>query len=292
MRDKKEYMVGEIFRFNEQTFQCVASEIQYNRCKKCAIPHNRCCTVICDKTRRYDVRDVHFIRVTKPEDGMLFRASDGVLYGLIENECIHYMGDSLCTCYEIDQQAFGDILSNNFHWYPVEENKQEKSNMEETKRHLELAVVKVDGDQVTFKIVKQTHRGEKLTPNGNKFLSRSGYAILSDKWPEYKNRDKHLFVCGSNSNDDHILLTVEIENFAKIMEAVNEYNETDGNSYKDEWPKYGDSCYYIAPNGAIEYTIYYASGDVYDYKLFGNLFRTVEEAEAARERVKTILNKK
>lgn len=124
MRNKKEYIVGEIFRFNEQTFQCVASEIPSIRCKKCAMPHNRCGTVICDRTRRYDLRDVHFIRVTKPEDGMLFRASDGVLYELIENECIHYMGDSLCTCYEIDQQAFGDILSNEFHWYPVKEKRR------------------------------------------------------------------------------------------------------------------------------------------------------------------------
>ena len=45
-----------------------------------------------NRARRYDLRDVHFIRITKPEDGMLFRASDGMLYGLIENECIHYMG--------------------------------------------------------------------------------------------------------------------------------------------------------------------------------------------------------
>ena len=286
MHNKKEYMVGEIFRFNEQTFQCVASETPYIRCKKCAMPHSRCCTVICDRTCRYDLRDVHFIRVTNPENGMLFRASDGVLYELIENECIHYMGDSLCTCYEIDQQAFGDILSNNFHWYQVKENKQETSNMEETQRHLELAVVRVNGDQVTFKIAEQTHRGNIFTPNGDKFKSNSGYTILSFSHPEIEEYNNMFMVRGHAYDEDDTTLTVSLLRFAKIMEAVTEYNETNGRGYEKSWPQDGDKYYAFDSSGCIgEYSYDHDCTDEVRRE-FGNFFRTREEAEAALDRVK------
>ena len=38
--------------------------------------------------------------------------------------------------------------------------------MSENKRHIELAVVKVDGDQVTFRIAEQTHREYEFCENG------------------------------------------------------------------------------------------------------------------------------
>ena len=41
--------------------------------------------------------------------------------------------------------------------------------MENQKRHLELAVVKVDGDQVTFRIAEQTHREDEFCENGERF---------------------------------------------------------------------------------------------------------------------------
>lgn len=306
MRDKKEYIVGEIFRFNEQTFQCVASDIPYIRCKKCVMPHNRCCDAICDKTRRYDLRDVHFIRVTNPENGMLFRTSDGVLYELIENECIHYMGDSLCTCYEIDQQAFGDIISNKFHWYPVEDKKEMEEKMIDyseidlrkvyMKRHLELAVVDVKNVDITFKVVDQFYGGDEFSKQANKheFTAKNGITIRLDEKFEWDgfNRILSLRRIWNTDNVDETA-NCYVHQIVYILQAISEYNETDGIGYKKSWPQDGDEYYFMTPNGTIEVAVYHSESSFpSECKAFGNLFRTREEAEAAREHVKTILNKK
>ena len=83
MSSKKEYRVGEIFRNNGETFQCVftdQSEGVY--CLNCEAGNQLCETLICHEKERSDKKNVHFIRVTEPEDGMMFRASDGNLYRL------------------------------------------------------------------------------------------------------------------------------------------------------------------------------------------------------------------
>ena len=50
----------------------------------------------------------------------------------------------------------------------------------EKKRHLELAVVKVEGDQVTFRIAEQTHREDEFCEKGEIFKSSCGYTLVSD----------------------------------------------------------------------------------------------------------------
>ena len=70
--------------------------------------------------------------VKEPYEGMLFRASNGVLYKLRWDEAAIY-GESKeqCSCclyadlncLDIDVEAFGRQLADAYHWYPVEENK-------------------------------------------------------------------------------------------------------------------------------------------------------------------------
>ena len=80
--------------------------------------------------------------------------------------------------------------------------------MSENKRHIELAVVKVEGDQVTFRIAEQTHREDDFTSNGRKFKSRCGVILNSQSSPDL-NRDRTiLFVRGINSCMDDKEMTV------------------------------------------------------------------------------------
>lgn len=162
--------------------------------------------------------------------------------------------------------------------------------MENHKRHLELAVVKVDGDQVTFRIAEQTHREKNFTPNGNEFKSSSGYSISSCSCPEYDGQMSILYVRGCNNYEDDIPVTVPLSNFAKIMEAVTEYNETDGKGYEKPWPQNNDRYYCISEGGLIYHTNFHDDYAFDNNRLsFGNCFRTREEAESALERVKKAL---
>ena len=292
MSEGKEYKVGEIFRNNGETFQCVftdQSEGVY--CLNCEAGNQLCETLICHEKERSDKKNVHFIRVTEPEDGMLFRASDGKLYELKKLEarvCGCYLYGYM-SCLEIDEEAFGEMIpEEDLHWHPVEEKKEEEKEMSENKRHIELAVVKVDGDQVTFKISEQTHRCDDFAPKGCKFKSHSGYRLISESCPHADACMDGLFVRGWLRQMDDAEVTANVETFARIMEAITEYNETNG--YEKPWPQYADKYYYVGDNGEVILSacgIYPTS----DKKriLFGNTFRTREDAEAALERVKKAL---
>lgn len=164
--------------------------------------------------------------------------------------------------------------------------------MSGNKRHIELAVVKVEGDQVTFRIAEQTHRGKDFTPNGEKFKSSCGYFLIVDTYPGFRDdyTGKILFVRGYGSAEDDSKITVSLHNFAGIMQAINEYNETDGKGYEKSWPQKGDKYFYITSLFEV------ASGKYGDMPTFekilfdaGNCIRTREEAEAALERVKKAL---
>lgn len=290
MSDKKEYKVGEIFRHDGFTYQCVVDSKENGYCRTCQLCDAE---ILCDNEERSDKMSVHFIRVTEPKEGMLFRATSGVLYelkkrGSTARDC----GCSICLpadlpCLEIDIQAFGEPKINHLHWYPVEEPKEEETM--EKKRHLELAVVKVEGDQVTFRIAEQTHRGDEFCENGEKFKSRCGVILNSQSSPDL-NRDRTiLFVRGIDSCMDDKEMTVSLFNFARIMEAVTEYNETDGWGYEKLWPQKGDKYFYISSAGAICDTNYDDVSVDNCLREFGNFFRTREEAEAALERVKKAL---
>lgn len=160
----------------------------------------------------------------------------------------------------------------------------------EEKRHSELAVVKVDGDLVTFRIAEQTHRGENFTPNGREFKSSCGYFLVSHECPEYKEGKDLLYVRGCNDYKDDNQVTVPLLQFAKIMQAISEYNETNGKGYEKPWPQDGDTYLWVGSTGFIHESDYDddAQRDS-DRREFGNFFRTREEAESARERVRKAL---
>lgn len=249
------YRSGEIFRLDGVTYQCVTD----------------------------------YVRVTEPKEGMLFRASDGVLYelkalGSTDRKCgCHLDTPDDLPCYAIDCQAFGTRV-NRFHWYPVEEK------MEEKKRHIELAVIKVEGDEVTFQVVEQTHRGDDFTPNGSAFKSSRGLTLKSVGIPAASTYCNIVCVRGVNEDGDKRHMTVSVLQFAKIMEAITEYNETNGLGYKKLWPRTGDLYYYVDTDGSVESCQY---ADKYDIdnnrRKAGNFFKTEAEAEAMAEKFKSML---
>lgn len=151
----------------------------------------------------------------------------------------------------------------------------------ENKRHIELAVVKVEGDQVTFRIAEQTHREHDFTANGRKFKSSCGVMLNSLSSPEYNCGCTTLYVRGYSNCLDDKEITVSLFNFARIMEAVTEYNDTEGQVYEKQWPHDGDKYFCILSTDNNQKDN--------DRREFGNFFRTREEAEAALERVKKAL---
>lgn len=160
--------------------------------------------------------------------------------------------------------------------------------MEEKKRHIELAVVKVEGDQVTFRIAEQTHREDEFCETGDFFKAKNGIEIYSFCNPIVGGK-YILYVRGSSSIGDFDELTTTIHQFARIMEAITEYNETNGKGYENPWPQYRDKYFCIQSTGYVTSTDYDNHPLDNDRREFGNFFRTREEAEAALERVKKAL---
>lgn len=161
--------------------------------------------------------------------------------------------------------------------------------MNTNKRHIELAVIKVDGDLVTFRIAEQTHRCGDFTPKGQKFKSRSGYRLESESCPGAPVRVSCLFVRGWLSRRDDAEVTAPLEAFARIMEAITEYNDTNGDGYETPWPQDEDKYYFIDSDSTIFECNYTHDCTDEMRSSFGNFFRTREEAEATRELVKKAL---
>ncbi len=160
--------------------------------------------------------------------------------------------------------------------------------MENQKRHLELAVVKVEGEQVTFRIADQTHREDEFCETGDFFKAKNGIEIYSLCNPIVGGK-YILYVRGSSSIGDFDELTTTIHQFARIMEAITEYNETNGKGYEKPWPQEGDKYFCFNSAGQINDYTYDKLKIDEPRREFGNFFRTREEAEAALERVKKAL---
>lgn len=86
-------------------------------------------------------------------------------------------------------------------------------------------------------------------------------------------------------------MTANLETFARIMEAITEYNETNGNGYEKKFPEEGDNFYFITSKMTVSLGEFGISQDGYEFEMrdAGNCFLTREEAEAALERVKKAL---
>ena len=160
--------------------------------------------------------------------------------------------------------------------------------MEEKKRHIELAVVKVEEGAVTFQVTEQTHRCDEFTPGGTPFESSCGITLRSVSVPEALTSTIY-YVRGEDERFDKKHITVSALHFAQIMEAINEYNVTDGMGYKNQWPKTGDPYYYVDTDGSVQSCQYADRYDIdNDRRKAGNFFKTEEAAAIVAERVKEV----
>ena len=158
-------------------------------------------------------------------------------------------------------------------------------------RHLELGVVKVKGDKVTFRIVEQTHRGENFSQQTatDTFKAANGIKLGSRNIPDWTFGSSSLFCRGFSADKDNIEIVCTASEFARISEAVSEYNATDSRGYEKPWPQSGDIYFYIAAHGRIEYVESAEDPFDTDCRACNNFFRTREEAEAARDKVGALL---
>lgn len=305
--EKKEYEIGEVFRHTDgKVYQCVEDE----HCGGGAFEYNDsdCLSLYCSLFGREDGRSVKFILVTEPADGMLFRAEDGKMYQLKYGEpslfgCACNAG--MCGCGCLNEEVFGDDYLPGWHWAPAEEAApapvdppkpvESPKPVEPPKRHIELGVVKVEGDNVTFRIVEQTHRLGKFSQQANtdEFKACNGIGLLSRSVPQWWSSASasELYCRGENKEQDMYEITCTAGEFARICEAVADYNETDGKGHGFSWPKNGDKYFCIAPGGWVDRLTFDMDGFDRKMQAFGNFFRTKEEAEAALERVRQALKK-
>ena len=178
----------------------------------------------------------------------------------------------------------GDTIEFNGRKYRAESEAKETP-----RRHIELGVVRDEGNWVMFKIVEQTHRGNEFCQQTapDTFKASNGIELVSVSSPAWEGANR-LYCCGFCSNKDNIEIVCTTSEFALISEAVNEYNSTDGKGYEKSWPQNGDGYFYIASRGRIEYTEFTDEPFDTDCKAYGNFFRTEEEAMSAAEKVKAL----
>lgn len=285
----KEYKIGEVFRHTDgKAYQCVEGET----CEGCAFrcTGNDCVGPYCDGGS--DGRPVKFIAVTEPVEGMLYRAKNGRMYRLAEGS--HWDHWCACdddperSCAELDMAVFGD-RGPRWYWAPTTDyapaSDESPKPVEPPKRHIELAVVKVEGDKVTFKIADQTHRNDEFSQQVNS----DELCLLSHSVPEWFPLASALYCRGSDKEQDMCEITCTTIEFAKICEAVAEYNATDGKGREPRWPQEGDKYFCIAVDGKLDRLTFDRSEVDRKIQDFGNFFRTKEEAEAALEWVKQAL---
>lgn len=289
-------MVGEVFRYeNGKVYQCV----EFNDCRGCAFSRTESCTSYsCLSEDRNDGEAVQYVEVTGPVEGMLYRAENGRMYRLAEGS--HWDHWCACdddperSCAELDMAVFGD-RGPRWYWAPTTDyapaSDESPKPVEPPKRHIELAVVKVEGDKVTFKIADQTHRNDEFSrqDNSSVFKSANGFQLKSCADPEWAGKTHTLFCRGFERNDDNFEIVCSAIEFAQICEAVAEYNATDGKGGEPQWPSVGDKYFCITAEGKVDRLTF--DGYEFDRKMqgFGNFFRTKEEAKAALERVRQAL---
>lgn len=160
-------------------------------------------------------------------------------------------------------------------------------------RCLELKIVRVENDEVTFEIKEQTHRLDNFCQqfNPRMFQASNGITIRSCKEPDFNY--SVLYVRGMIDAEDDAEITVPQETFFKICEAVEEYNKTDGKgySYYNKWPQLGNPYFYVDSFAYVKKQRYEASADDYLRKKIGNFFCSKERAEVAATFIKEFLKK-
>ena len=267
----REYKIGEIFGCEGKVFQCVKD----------------------------------FIEVEELKEGMLFRAENGKLYRL----ATELKDGEKCSC-QTSGYNCSTILRQLCTLCPpplrdriprewpnarfVLEDEGGEPDVPPVRRHIEIAVDAVEGENVRFHIVEQTHRESEFSLNNEglltiRFQGKNGVKLASYFFPQYREEDSVMFVRGADKEKDDLPIEVTFEQFARIMETITEYNLTNGHGYEKPWPKKGDFYYSVEADGIIRKTLFVDENFDNNRRKFGNFFRTREAAEAALERVKKAL---
>lgn len=179
----------------------------------------------------------------------------------------------------------GDVIEFNGKKYRAE------SEVKETpRRHIELGVVRNEGNWVIFKIVEQTHRGNEFCQQTapDTFKASNGIELASVSSPAWRGANR-LYCCGFLSNKDSIEIVCTTAEFAKISEAVTEYNSTDGKGYEKPWPQTGDRYFFISGDITPGNLIFTDCAFDHNCQTCCNIFRTYEEAVAAADKVRMLL---
>lgn len=158
------------------------------------------------------------------------------------------------------------------------------------KRYIEIEVVKVNDDEVTFKIVKQTHREYGFCQQSirNKFIASNSYKLVSFGFPAFSSGSHELFCQGDLVSYDDNEVDCNFKDFAKICEAITEYNTTDGKGYEKPWPQWDDRYYFVSECGEVDSTCFDESEFDYSLKESGNFYRTFEKASKVAEKIKLL----
>ncbi len=179
----------------------------------------------------------------------------------------------------------GDVIEFNGKKYRAE------SEVKETpRRHIELGVVRHEGNWVIFKIVEQTHRGNEFCQQTapDTFKASNGIELASVSSPAWGGANR-LYCCRFLSDKDSIEIVCTTSEFAKISEAVSEYNITDGKGYEKPWPQTGDRYFFISGDITPGNLIFTDCAFDHNCQTCCNIFRTYEEAVAAADKIKALL---
>lgn len=223
----------------------------------------------------------------------VFRHTDDHYYKCVEGLGCHncaFGGTSYCGLYACGDTDRRDRVPVEFVAVSDEsiESMKEKDAVEPS-RHIELSVLRVEGDKVTFKIIEQTHRQEKFSlQKFSTFRAANGFELASANYPYMTDSDT-LFCRGNiRDRDDDVLICTSAK-FAQISEAVFEYNATNGRGYEKPCLQLGDRYFYITAYGTV--ASYKFDGGAWDSSMqsFGNVFRTEQEALAARNKIEILL---
>ena len=92
------------------------------------------------------------------------------------------------------------------------------------KPHIELEIVVEAFSKVFFK-VKNTKREEEFNNGKDYFNASNGIELYSLAYPSWDG-EKRLFLLGSDSRLDDMILNVTSVEFERIQQAVKEYNNS------------------------------------------------------------------
>lgn len=268
----REYRVGEIFVYEGKVLQCVKD----------------------------------FIEVEELKEGMLFRAENGKLYRLATElkdgeKCSCQTSGYICSTIlrqicALCPSPLRDRIPREWphaRFVLVDEGQEPGGNPDpDVRRHIEIAVDAVEGENVRFHIVEQTHRGPRFCERGPEFRAKNGFLLCSGGFPQVDVKANALFVWGPHVDDGNVAVFAGVGLFAKIMEAVTEYNLTNGKGYEKPWPQKGDFYYFVDSYITVRSLEYFGSEMDHNMQNAGNFFRTEKEARAALDRVKKALRGK